>query len=245
MDLPTGVTHLLEQLELQNVILIEWQNALWNRLGYPLIEGGDLFFLVPDDQLRTVAKTASPLGYKPADRASLPLRYACEHSSRALRYIARDLGGKAKNRSISSSLTRLVFVPLSWTGISGHETMQLWPYEHNLPCTVYTVPIPVVCSALVRIASHKRRGSKLRAAVLAELCDVLTYRYFDMGGDGDNADPPADDQPMSDKEALALNNAVNDLGGWDMREDEEWIRTELIQAVTGAKSYDDLRSKTD
>lgn len=37
MHLPTQTIRLIKQLELHNILLVEWENALLNRLGYPLI----------------------------------------------------------------------------------------------------------------------------------------------------------------------------------------------------------------
>ncbi|KAL7625831.1 hypothetical protein AAE478_005054 [Parahypoxylon ruwenzoriense] len=242
MDLPTQTVRLLEQFEVHNILLIEWETALLIRLGYPLVLDNDLFFLVPDDQLPTAIKLAADFGYHAADRDTLPPKYTSEESSCGVRYVIRDPGQIRYNMNPKN---RLVLLPLSWTGISRCEATRLCASDNDLPCTVYTVPVSAACSAFIRIASREKRGSKLRGNIIGELACVIAYRYFDMSYEGDYEEIPPDDQPWSEKEVLGMKNAVEELEGWEMKEGEEWIKQELIQAMTGKKSYDDLPYKND
>ncbi|KAI0842808.1 hypothetical protein F5Y06DRAFT_291804 [Hypoxylon sp. FL0890] len=239
MNLPAQIIRFLEQLELHKIFLIEWENPLLNRLGYPLVVQDDLFFLVPDDQLHTVEKLAADFGYHAADRESLRPKYPSEECNRSLRYVIPD-SDKGKSRYNINPLHRVVLVPLSWTGISRDEAVLLDASAYNLPCTIYTVPVSVACTAFVRILSHEKRRGTLRMNILDSLCGVIAYHYFDMSQEGDYLEIPPDDQPWSEKEVLEMNNAVNSLKGWEMKEGEEWIRSDLIKAMTGAMSYDGL-----
>ncbi|KAI2633789.1 hypothetical protein GGS26DRAFT_554763 [Hypomontagnella submonticulosa] len=236
MHLPTQTIRLIKQLELHNILLVEWENALLNRLGYPLIVNSDLVFLVPDEQLRIVEQLAADIGYHAADRKILPPKYPSEESNQGLRYIIQDPG---------KSCSRVVLLPLSWTGISPNEVVSLSAAQNKLPCSVYTVSVSVACTAFVRIASREKRGSKLRMEAICALCGVITYHFFDTSYEGDYYEIPPEDQPLSEKEVLEMTNAVNSLKEWEMREGEEWIRSELIKAMTGATSYDDLPCKND
>ncbi|KAI1135381.1 hypothetical protein F5Y05DRAFT_180910 [Hypoxylon sp. FL0543] len=241
--LTTQTFRLLEQFELHHIFLIEWENALLSRLGYPMsVDSSDLIFLVPDDQLHTVQKLAADFGYHAADCKVLPPKYPCEHSSRSLRYIIRDPGNHGGN---INPLNRLVLLPLSWTGISRDEAVPIGASANSLPCTVYTVPVSVACTALMRIASREKHNSHLREEIICELCSVIGYHYFDMSYEGDYYVIPPDDEPLSEKEVLEMNDAVNKVKCWEMRKGEEWIRSELIKAMTGAISYDDLPFQND
>ncbi|KAI1376607.1 hypothetical protein F4677DRAFT_83469 [Hypoxylon crocopeplum] len=240
MGLPIQTIRFLEQLESHNILLIEWQNALLIRLGYPLVPVGDLFFLVPDDQLGIAAKLAADIGYHAADRETLPPKYPSEESSCSIRYIIRN---PSEDPYVLNSATRLVLLPSSWAGISHHEAIRLTAPENSLPCTVYTVPVSVACAAFVRIISREKGGSALRRATIHELCGVITYRYFDMSYEGDYREIVPDDQPLSEKEVLEIENAIKELEGWEMKEGEEWIRSQLIQVITGKISYENLPSR--
>ncbi|KAI2624936.1 hypothetical protein GGR54DRAFT_594197 [Hypoxylon sp. NC1633] len=236
MPLPTQTIQLLEQLKLHNILLVEWENALFNRLGYPLVVHNDLIFLVPDEQLHIVEKLAADIGYHAADRETLPPRYPSEESDQSLRYIIQKHG---------NICSRIVLLPLSWAGVSPNDVVHLSDAENSLPCSVYTMPVSVACTALVRIASREKRGSKLRMEAIAALCSVIAYHFFDTSYEGDYYEIPPEDQELSEKEVLEMTNAVNNMKEWEMKEGEEWIRDELIKAMTGATSYDDLPCKND
>lgn len=140
---------------------------------------------------------------------------------------------------------RLVFLPLSWTGISREEVVPISGTDvvqqiTSRPSTVHTVPLPAACAALVRIVARERRGSLHRTDIIEGLCSVITYGLFDMSYDGDYMDIPPNEQPLSDEEKLEINNAVEEMRRWTFRTDEEWMRELLIQIVTGSKTYDDL-----
>lgn len=81
--------------------------------------------------------------------------------------------------------------------------------------------------------------------IIGHLCSVIAYHYFDTSYEGDYLELPPDDQPWSEKEVREMENAVRALRGWEMKEGEEWIRSELIRAMTGVISYDDLPFKKD
>ncbi|KAI1418582.1 hypothetical protein F5Y13DRAFT_3001 [Hypoxylon sp. FL1857] len=239
MSLPSETIRLIEQLELHNILLVEWENALFNRLGCPLIVHSDLVFLVPDEQLPIVEKLAAEIGFHAAGREILPPKYPSEESNQSLRYIIQNPS------NICSRASRVVLLPLSWTGVSPNDVIRLSDAENSLPCSVYTMPVSVACTALVRIASREKRGSKLRMEVIGALCSIMAYHFFDMSYEGDYYEIPPDDQELSEKEVLEMSNAVNNLKEWEMKEGEEWIRDELIKAMTGATSYDDLPCKND
>lgn len=95
------------------------------------------------------------------------------------------------------------------------------------------------------MATREKRGSKLRMEAIASLCHVIAYHFFDTSYEGDYYEIPPDDQPLSEKEVLQMAKAVNNIKRWEMKEGEEWIGSELIKAMTGAISYDDLPCKND
>ncbi|XXH05682.1 Transcription initiation factor TFIID subunit 2 [Hypoxylon texense] len=234
--LPTQTVRLIEQLELHSILLVEWEYALLIRLGYPQVPNSDLIFLVPDEQLDTVEKLAADIGYHGADHEMLPPVYPSEECNRSLRYRIQRPG---------KTCSRVVLLPLSWTGVSPDEVVRVSAAENDLPCSVSTLPVSVACTAFVRIASREERGSKVRNGAIASLCHVIAYHFFDTSYEGDYYEIPPDDQPLSEKEVLEMANAVDNLKGWEMREGEEWIRSGIIKAMTGATSYHALPCKSD
>ncbi|KAI1469007.1 uncharacterized protein F4812DRAFT_425431 [Daldinia caldariorum] len=107
------------------------------------------------------------------------------------------------------------------------------------------MPVSIACTALVRIASREKRDSHLRMEVIGTLTSIIGYHFFDMSYEGDYHEISPDDQELSEKEVLEMSNAVNSIKEWEMKEGEEWIRDEIIKAMTGAASYDDLPCKND
>ncbi|KAI1389473.1 uncharacterized protein F4822DRAFT_442760 [Hypoxylon trugodes] len=238
VEVPPQTLRLFEQLEVHDIFLIEWQHPLLICLGYQtLVRQNDYFFLAPDEQLPIIEHLAAGLGYQPADHKTLPPAYSSEYSNLGLRYIIREF---EKSRFNVNPWNRLVFLPLSWTSISRDEATRLSASENKLPCTVHTVSISVACTALMRIMTREKRGSRLRARVTAELVNAITHHYFDTSYEGDYMDIPPDTQPWTEKEVTEMNNAIKDIESWKMREGEEWIRSELIRAVSGKIGYHEL-----
>ncbi|KAM4056552.1 Glycosyl transferase, family 25 [Hirsutella rhossiliensis] len=85
-----GVTELLTRFEASELLLIEWETSLLQSLGVPLVSTGDLFFLIPDNQLQTAHDIGARLGFCPADKQQLPPVYPSEFSGRGIRYIIDD-----------------------------------------------------------------------------------------------------------------------------------------------------------
>lgn len=137
---------------------------------------------------------------------------------------------------------------MSWAGITRDELIPISAKEGSqptLPYTVWTVPLPAACAAFVHIATRERRGSELRAGLIEGLVSVITYSLFDMSYEGQYMELPPDDQPLSDKEKIEIENAVWEMNRWVLRDDQEWIRGTLIQMVTGKKRYHDLPYQQD
>ena len=131
---------------------------------------------------------------------------------------------------------------MSWTGIYPDELV-LIPVPNNQPpppYTVWTVPLPAVCAAFVRMVARERQGSQLRFRLIADLCNVLTYSLFDMSYEGDYMEFPPDDQPLTEKEISEITKAVSEIRGWILRKDDEWIKDALVKIVSGEARYADL-----
>lgn len=173
------------------------------------------------------------LGFYPANMQQIRPAYTSEFSGLGFRYwIEPELPSSNFQRR------RLVLLPLSWTGIARHELAPL--SDTGLPCTVWTVPIPVACAAFLRIATRERRGARLRESMLGELSGVIAYGLFDMSYEGDYMEFPANGEPLTDKEVLEMENAVREIKSWVFRDDDEWMSEALIQIVQGKARYHDL-----
>ncbi|KAK0655356.1 hypothetical protein B0T16DRAFT_315117 [Cercophora newfieldiana] len=228
------VTALFERLEAYQFFLIEWETSLQILLGYPLMSNRSLFFLVPDDQLPEVLNLAADVGLFPTNEAILRPVHPCEMCSHAVRFLIDD----STPRPEGPPRRRLVFLPMSWTGITCGEAVPI-----PASSSVHTVSLSTACAALVRIAARENRGSQLRASAIECLASLIGYGLLDMSHDGDYMEFPSEEQPLSDQETLEMENAVAEMNRWAFRNDEEWIRETLIQIVTGEKSYDDLPSR--
>ena len=137
---------------------------------------------------------------------------------------------------------------MSWAGITRDELIPISADEGSeptLPCTVWTIPLPAACAAFVHIAIRERHGSRLRTGLIEGLGSVITYSLFDMSYEGQYMELPPNDQSLSDKEILEIENAVGEMNRWVLRNDQEWIRETLIQIVTGKKPYHDLPYQQD
>ncbi|KAK1763295.1 hypothetical protein QBC33DRAFT_246239 [Phialemonium atrogriseum] len=233
---------LLERLEASRLLLVEWETSLHIRLGYPLASNGSLFLLIPDGQLQRVRELAAGVGLSPADENTLRSIYPCELSGLAVRYLVDDSFRTAAPHE-GPPRRRLVFLSMSWTGITPDELVPISAQDASqptLPSFVQTMPLPVACAALVRIAAREKRGSPLREGVIERLSSIIGYSLFDMSYEGDYMEFPPNDQPLSDQETLEIQNAVVKMNKCVFREDEEWIKEILVQIVSGKMDYVDL-----
>ncbi|PNY22836.1 Uncharacterized protein TCAP_07056 [Tolypocladium capitatum] len=167
-DLPSRAAELLKRFEASKILLVEWEISLLQRLGYPLVSDGDLFFLVSDDQLEIARDIGTDLGFYPANEQQIRPAYTSAFCGLGFRYWIDD------DEPLNSSFRRrrLVVLPLSWTGITRNELAPL--SDTGLPCTVWTVPFPVACAAFLRLAARERRGSPLRRSLLGAIqCDCV------------------------------------------------------------------------
>ncbi|KAL6877998.1 hypothetical protein HDV57DRAFT_119928 [Trichoderma longibrachiatum] len=114
----TRVAALLHQLEAAQIHLVEWEYELWRRLNIPLVTDGSLFYLVPDQQLPDACQIAASLGYYPETTESLRFAYPSEHSGLGVRYKIDD---ETKKILGHETFRRLVFLPLSWSGLDFHN----------------------------------------------------------------------------------------------------------------------------
>ena len=182
----------------------------------------------------------------PTDTNALRPVYASEFSNLAVRYLIDDSTRDPPNKG--PARRRLVFLPMSWAGITRDELIPISANEGSqptLPHNVWTVPLPAACAAFVHIATCERRGSRLRAGLIEGLCSVIIYSLFDMSYEGQYLELPPNDQPLSDKENLEIENAIGEMNRWILRNDQEWIRETLIQMVTGKKRFRDLPYRQD
>ena len=137
---------------------------------------------------------------------------------------------------------------MSWTGITRDELVPIPVKDSSqptLPRNTLTVPLPATCAAFVRMAARETRGSWVREALFEGLAGVILYSLFDMSYEGDYMEFPPNDEPLSDKEVLEIENAVATMRKWAFRNDEEWIREALIQITTAKKRYEDLPYQQD
>ncbi|KAK3375737.1 hypothetical protein B0T24DRAFT_616958 [Lasiosphaeria ovina] len=237
-DLGDGATRLLARLEASAILLVEWETSLQIRLGYPLAPNGSRFFLVPDAQLRKVQDIAAELGFSPAHEDVLRSVYPCELSGLAVRYLIDDT-----TYDQGPPRRRLVFLPMSWTGITSDEVVPILVddgLQPALPPSAWTVPLPAACAAFARIAAREKRTSPVRNGVIEQLSSVIGYSLFDMSYEGDYMEDLPNDQPLSEDEKLEIERAVKEIKSWKLRKDEEWIKDILVDIYTGKKTFSDL-----
>lgn len=196
--------------------------------------------------MQAVRDLAADLGLSPVDEETLRPVYACEFSGLAVRYLTDDSTHYPPSQGPPRS--RLVFLPMSWTGITRDELVPI-PVEDGsrsaLPRNTLTVPLPAACAAFVRMAARETRGSWLREALFEGLAGVILYSLFDMSYEGHYMEFPSNDEPLSDKEVLEIQNAVVEMRKWVFRSEEEWIRDALIEITTAKKRYEDLPYQQD
>jgi hypothetical protein len=255
----THTTQFLERLEASQILLVEWENELEKRLGVPLVSNGvcyilkchrhhqliilifipqDLFFLVADDKIPQVRSFAVESGLCPADQGVRPA-YTSEHFSLAVRYLMDDKSYPLPADPYNTlKLHRLVFLPMiAWTGLRPDELIRLSP---ELPWSVWTVPLPAWCVAVVRMISREQRGGNIRAGLILALSSVLCYNFFDNSYEGDWMEIASNDTPLSEKEIAEIENAVATVTKWELRPEDDWVRQNLLDLVAGKMEYTSL-----
>ncbi|KPM36287.1 hypothetical protein AK830_g10287 [Neonectria ditissima] len=236
--LPSKVFELLTRFEASSILLVHWEIDLLKHLGCPLVSNEDLFFLIPDDQLQTARDITTELGFHPADKQQLKPVYASEFCDLGSRYIINE--HDSGELRYGPRQQRLVLLPLSWTGIDRHELAPTSACDIKLPCTVWTVPISVACTAFLRLAAREKRGSFARTNIIDGLASVIAYAFFNMSYEGDYMEFPEDAEPLSGRELSELDNAVREIQSWEFRPDEEWMKKAMIEVVSGKARYEDL-----
>lgn len=194
---------------------------------------------------------AASMGVYPADKKQMALAYPCEHAPVALRYFIPQAEGSLR----VGPDQRLVFIPLSWSGLhldevftldSGAPEIQFKPRTpkltgpYKLPGFVYTVPIATTIATMIRIVSRTPEHGPIREGICVDWAGVVAYCLFDMSYEGDYMDLPTDDVPWTPEELEDMRLAVEKIKGWTFRKEEEWMRTLLLQLIAAEKRYEDL-----
>ncbi|KAL6871875.1 hypothetical protein J3F83DRAFT_772574 [Trichoderma novae-zelandiae] len=194
-----------------------------------------LFYLVPDQQLVDACQVTASLGYYPETTESLRFAYPSEFSGLGVRYNIDDAAAKSLGHICPR---RLVFLPLSWTGLDLHDLEPTEIRYSGMPdhtYNIWTVPIAAACSAMVRVICAETRTSPLRRQLEAHLVNLLVYHLFDNSYEGDYEEIIGNEVPLSESELLEIENAVAKIKSWEMRDGEEWIRENLIKIVSGTQ----------
>ncbi|KAL7818455.1 hypothetical protein V8C26DRAFT_43074 [Trichoderma gracile] len=200
----------------------------------------DLFYLVPDQQLPDACQVAASLGYYPETTESLRLGYPSEYSGLGVRY---NIDDETKKTLGHETFRRLVFLPLSWSGLDFHELELIEIRYSSMPghtFKIWTVPLAAACTALVRLICAEPRSSSLRDGLQAHLANLLAYNFFDTSYEGDYEEVIGNEVPLSESELVEIDNAVAKIKSWEMRDGEEWIRENLIKLVSCAMTGDQL-----
>ncbi|KAI6772958.1 hypothetical protein HG530_003916 [Fusarium avenaceum] len=157
-----------------------------------------------------------------------PGTYIAEHTQKSFRF------------AYGPHNYRFVLLPLSLTGIKKHELVAV--QITNLPCPIWTVPIPAFCAAYLRIIMREKPGGKIYFMATADLLGVITYSMFDMSYEGSYMLKPGDDDYVVDeeKDALEMENAIKTIKAWNFSEDTEWARDIMLQLVSGTLPYESL-----
>ncbi|CAJ0553224.1 Ff.00g117360.m01.CDS01 [Fusarium sp. VM40] len=229
-DLPSDERMLktLNDFRDSNITLVEWETPLLQRLGYPLAPKPDFIFLVPDDQIQDAFDIAKANGLLDSDQ---PPNYISEHTNMCFRF------------AFGTPSSRLILLPLSWPGIKMEELIAV--ENTNLPCSIWTIPIPAFCAAYLRMIMQEGPESIIRIIATADLSGVVGYSLFDMSYEGSYMPAPGDDDYVEDeeKDALELEKAIDTMKKWNFIESTEWARDIMLQLVSGKLLYDSLPSK--
>ncbi|KAF4428241.1 hypothetical protein FACUT_9498 [Fusarium acutatum] len=229
------VLKVLSEFKESKITLVEWENPLLQRLGYPLATNVDLLFLILDEQIEIARHIAEANGLQDNDR---PPGYMAEHARKGFRYV------------FGESSHKFILVPISWTGIQQQE---LVPVDSaTLPCPLWTVHVPAFCAAYLRIIMQEHAGSTVRLMANADLASVIGYSMFDMSYEGDYIPTPeglehldaGERQKMAEKDDLEMENALSSIKQWQFTDETEWARDMMLQLVSGKLSYDDLRTRS-
>ncbi|KAM0443265.1 hypothetical protein ACHAQK_003628 [Fusarium lateritium] len=229
-ELPSD-EHMLKTLEDfrdSSITLVEWETPLLQRLGYPLAPKPDFIFLVPDDQIQDARNIAVANGLVASDR---PASYISEHTNKCFRF------------AFGTDRYRLILLPLSWTGIKNEELSAV--EDTNLPCAIWTIPMPAFCAAYLRMIMQEGPGSIIRIIAAADLSSVIGYSMFDTSYEGSYMPIPGDDDYEEDeeKDALELEEAIKTVKKWEFIESTEWARDIVLQLISGKLLYEFLPSK--
>lgn len=189
--------------------------------------------MVPDQQLSATCEIAASLGIRPESPESMRFAYSSEFSGLGVRYNIDDATYESKGHD---RWKRLVILPLSWSGLSLHDlepaTIQGSASSKRVYC-IWTVPLAVACTAMVRIICAESRTSSLRWSLKDDLFALLSYNLYDTSYEGDYEEVEGNEIPLSESEFLEHETAGARIKTWEMRNGEEWIRENLIKFVSG------------
>ncbi|KAF5551291.1 hypothetical protein FMEXI_3409 [Fusarium mexicanum] len=214
------VLKVLSEFKVHKITLVEWETPLLRRLGYPLASKANILFLIPDEQIRAARHIVEANGLQGNDR---PPSYMAEHAGEGFRYV------------FGESSHKFILVPISWTGIQQKE---LVPVDSaTLPCPLWTVPMPALCAAYLRILIRADIPTLVRAMANADLSGIIAYSLFDMSYEGDYMPTPedlehldaAEKERMAEKDALEMENALSSIKQWQFTEETEWARDIMLQ----------------
>lgn len=135
-----------------------------------------MIFLVPDEQLGKANEITADNGLQLVGYDDVPPSYLTEHAGQGSRYVYGD------------PKQRFILAPLSWTGIEKDELQLVPAGNRNLDFTIWTVPLPSVCAAYLRILVGEARSSRAHHIATADLAAVIGYSMFDMSYEGDLLD---------------------------------------------------------
>ncbi|KAK3339774.1 hypothetical protein B0T25DRAFT_574662 [Lasiosphaeria hispida] len=130
------------------------------------------------------------------------------------------------------------------SGISTRDLGRLPPTAKDYPTpvqglSVYTVSLPVVCAALVRILSSESLVFECRIRVQSDLMSLLSYNFFDMSKERE-IDYEVDANTMTPADAEDLKTAVSAIKSWPYPAQDQWIKDVLGEMLTGETSSNKL-----
>jgi hypothetical protein len=190
-------------------------------------------FLIPDEQIQAARLIVEEVGLLESDR---PSSYISEYSGKGFRYVF----GESKHK--------LVLSPFSWSGITREEIVAI--ESPILPCSLWTLPMPALCAAYLRIIMRKEEVDNMaRKIALADLAAVVCYSMFDTSYEGSYMLAPGDEgydediAATAEKDALEMREALQSIQEWAFTEETEWARDKMLQLVSGKLDYYDLLYK--